>query len=116
MKKDSKKKPKKAKSRPHSAEAELEALREQVRKLESSADAVEKNDGGITKRAVVQAAWAAPVILAINLPKGVFAQSALSPVSTPAPTQSPAAPTAAPTASPAAPTAAPTAAPITAPG
>lgn len=97
MKKDSKKEPKKAKSRPHSAEAELEALREQVRKLESSADAAEKNDGGITKRAVVQAAWAAPVILAVNLPNGVFAQSALSPVSTPAPTQSPAAPQPAPT-------------------
>ena len=98
MKKDSKKEPKKAKSRPHSAEAELEALREQVRKLESSADAAEKNDGGITKRAVVQAAWAAPVILAVNLPKGVFAQSALSPVSTPAPTG--AGPTLAPSQSP----------------
>ena len=110
MKKDSKKKPKKAKSHPHSAEAELEALREQVRKLESSADAAEKNDGDITKRAVVQAAWAAPVILAVNLPKGVFAQSALSPVSTPAPT---AVPTAAPTA---VPTAAPTAAPAAVPG
>ena len=104
MKKDSKKEPKKAKSRPHSAEAELEALREQVRKLESAADAAEKNDGGITKRAVVQAAWAAPVILAVNLPKGVFAQSALSPVSTPAPTS--AGPTAAPT--PSAPTVVPT--------
>ena len=101
MKKDSKKEPKKAKSRPHSAEAELEALREQVRKLESSADAAEKNDVGITKRAVVQAAWAAPVILAVNLPNGVFAQSALSPVSTgggggpggPTPSPTPSSPT-----------------------
>ena len=86
MKKD----PKKAKSHLPSTKAELEALQEQVHKLESLADAAEKNDGGITKRKVVQAAaWAAPVILSVNLPKGVFAQSALSPVSTPAPTASP---------------------------
>ena len=87
MKKDPKKELNKAKSHLRSAKAELEALQEQVHKLESLADASEKNDGGITKRKVVQAAaWAAPVILSVNLPKGVFAQSALSPVSTPAPT------------------------------
>ena len=110
MKKDPKKELNKAKSHLRSAKAELEALQEQVHKLESLADASEKNDGGITKRKVVQAAaWAAPVILSVNLPKGVFAQSALSPVSTPAPapvptlvpTQAPATPpTQAPTQTP----------------
>ena len=101
MKKD----PKKAKSHLPSTKAELEALQEQVHKLESLADASEKNDGGITKRKVVQAAaWAAPVILSVNLPKGVFAQSALSPVSTPAPGPvPPQPPTAPPTLAPASP-------------
>jgi len=108
MKKD----PKKAKSHLPSTKAELEALQEQVHKLESLADASEKNDGGITKRKVVQAAaWAAPVILSVNLPKGVFAQSALSPVSTPAPAPAPV-PTLVPTQAPATPpTQAPTGSP-----
>ena len=115
MKKDPKKELKKAKAHLHSAKAELESLQEQVHKLESLADASEKNDGGITKREVVQAAaWAAPVILAVNLPNGVFAKSALSPVSTPAPTSAGPTTAPAPTAAPA-PTTSPTKSPVEAP-
>jgi hypothetical protein len=90
-----KKELKRTKSHLRSSEAELEALREQVHKLEGSADAVENGNGGVTKRDVMHAAWVAPVILSVNLPNAVFAQSALSPVSTPAPD----APTRAPTTS-----------------
>ena len=61
--KDGPKKEKKAKSHPRSAEAELEALRDQVHKLEGSADAVENRNDGVTKRDVMHAAWVAPVIL-----------------------------------------------------
>jgi hypothetical protein len=39
----------------------------------------------ITRREVVKRAWVAPVFVAVNLPKGVYAKSAISPVATPAP-------------------------------
>ena len=102
MTKDPKKERKKTKALLRPTEAELEALREQVHKLERSADAAEKKGDGITKRNVIQAAPRDPV----NLPNSVFAQSALSPVSTPAPTIG--APTLVAAPALAAPTAAPT--------
>lgn len=64
---------------------ELDALRKRVNELEQAADAAEQDDGGVTKRGFVKAAWAAPVIMSVNLPNAVFAQSATSPVSTPVP-------------------------------
>ncbi|MDF2369905.1 MAG: hypothetical protein P1V21_03840 [Rhizobiaceae bacterium] len=67
-------------------QTELEALRTQVEDLEQAADAAEQNEGTSTRRGVLQAAWAAPVIMSVNLPNAVFAASAVSPVSTPSPT------------------------------
>jgi len=92
---------KKARSKLQSAESELEALRHQVAKLEQAADAAEDDSVNEGKRGMLQAAWAAPVILSVNLPNAVFAQSVTSPVGTPAPSG--------------APTSAPTSAPILAP-
>ncbi len=78
---------------PNSASADdnedLDALRKRVNELEQAADTAEQGDDGITKRGFVKAAWAAPVIMSVNLPNAVFAQSTVSPVSTPAPTSSP---------------------------
>lgn len=88
---------------------ELDALRKRVNELEHAAEAAERDDGGVTKRGFVKAAWAAPVIMSVNLPNAVFAAPAMSPVSTPAPGTT-AAPSGAPTDAP--PTAVPgTAAP-----
>ena len=42
-----------------------------------------EDKNSITRRDVVKKAWVAPVIIAVNLPNGVFAQSAISPVATP---------------------------------
>ena len=80
------------------SEAELEALRNRVRELEDAADAAEQADEeGITKRGLVKAAWAAPVIMSVNLPNSVFAMPAMSPVTTSAPTtMAPGSPTNAP--------------------
>ncbi len=87
-------------------QSELEALRTQVEELEQAADVAEQNEGTSTRRGVLQAAWAAPVIMSVNLPNAVFAASAVSPVSHPSPTSAPttvptlAPPTSAPTPSP----------------
>ncbi|MCR9138471.1 MAG: hypothetical protein NXI27_20890 [Alphaproteobacteria bacterium] len=94
---------------------ELEALRKRVNELEQAADAAEQDDDGITKRGLVKAAWAAPVIMSVNLPNAVFAQPAMSPGSVPMPTLAPGT-TAAPTRSPTgAPTAPPTNTPTASP-
>ena len=74
-------------------ETELGTLRQRVQELEKAADAAEQEDG-VSKRDVIKVAWVAPVVMAVNLPNSVFAQSATSPVpsptATPAPTTTPA--------------------------
>jgi hypothetical protein len=72
----------KAKSDLSAAESELESLRQQVQELEAAAGS-DKQEDGISKRDIFQAAWVAPVVMAVNLPNNVFAQSATSPVATP---------------------------------
>jgi len=82
-------------------QSELETLRMQVEELEQAADVAEQNEGTSTRRGVLQAAWAAPVIMSVNLPNAVFAASVVSPVSTPSPTSAPTtSPTSAPTTAP----------------
>jgi hypothetical protein len=88
----------KAKSDLSAAESELESLRQQVQELEAAAGS-DKQEDGISKRDIFQAAWVAPVVMAVNLPNNVFAQSATSPVATPGPTPTPR-PTRSPTPSP----------------
>ena len=51
-----------------SKKSELEALRRQVEELEQAADTAEQTEDGSTRRNVLQAAWAAPVIMSVNLP------------------------------------------------
>lgn len=92
----------------HATESELVELRQRVQQLEEALEATER-DEGITKRDIAKAAWVAPVIMAVNLPDSVFAQSTVSPVVTPAPVV---APTPSPTPSPSpAPTPSPSPAP-----
>jgi len=87
-----------AKSQLQAAEAEVVATRRRVQELEETI----KREDGITKRDVVQGVWVTPVVMAVNLPKSVFAAGAVSPV---AATPAPSAPTPSPgTPAPSAPT------------
>ncbi|MEL6817519.1 MAG: hypothetical protein AAFP80_02590 [Pseudomonadota bacterium] len=68
---------------------ELEALRQRVRELEEAVEFSASEEVDEERREIVKAAWVAPVVLSVNLPNSVFAQSALSPVGTQAPTSAP---------------------------
>ena len=58
-------------------QTELEALQRRVDELEKSADIAETKSG-LSKRDVMKAAWAAPVVLSVNLPNTVFATAVTS--------------------------------------
>lgn len=65
--------------------------------MENNSDATGQGlEKDITRRDVVKKAWVAPVVVAINLPNDVFAQSAVSAVAMPAPVAPPSAPVAVP--------------------
>ena len=76
------------------ARAELEELRRRVEELESQIEAA-GGDGepearpDETRRHLVHGAWMTPVIMAVNVPDSVFAQSMISPSPDPSPKPTP---------------------------
>jgi hypothetical protein len=66
--------------------AELEELRRQAEELEEQLEAStadESSEPDETRRRLVQGAWIAPVIMAVNVPGSVFAQNMVSPAGKP---------------------------------
>ncbi len=66
--------------------AELEELRRQAEELEEQLEAStadESSEPDETRRRLVQGAWIAPVIMAVNIPGSVFAQNMVSPAGKP---------------------------------
>ena len=72
------------------ARAELEELRRRADELEAQieaagADGESEDHTDETRRRLVHGAWMAPVIMAVNVPDSVFAQSMISPSPDPSP-------------------------------
>ena len=77
-------------------------MEELATQIEASGDRGEHDDQtDEIRRRLVHGAWMAPVIMAVNVPDSVFAQSMISPAGIPSPNPSPK-PTPKPTAKPSA--------------